>query len=392
MKSTFWKALATSTTMAMMLAGCSSGQSNESATTYEKGDTVKVGFNFELSGAVASYGNAENNGAKLAIKQYNENQDSKYTIEIIEQDNKGDVSESTMAASKLIEDQVAFMVGPATSTAAIATYQTASDAKVPVISPSATQVGATTNDRKETYPYAFRICFEDSNQGKAMAAYTYNTLGKKKAAILNEVSDYGQGLAEAFTKKFESMGGEVVSKESYNAGDTDFAGILTKMEQKDFDVLYIAGYYSEAGLIIKQARDDGVTCPIVGGDGLDSTVLVDLAGETYLNDVYFTTAYTTVGASDALTSFISAYQEEYGEDPNMFSVLAYDATTLGLQALEEAGASGKALQSSLEGIEFNGLTGNFTFDDTHSPIKDVLIVKMVDGVQTESIKQDPEEK
>lgn len=392
MKSTFWKALATSTTMAMMLAGCSSGQSNESATTYEKGDTVKVGLNFELSGAVASYGNAENNGAKLAIKQYNENQDSKYTIEIIEQDNKGDVSESTMAASKLIEDQVAFMVGPATSTAAIATYQTASDAKVPVISPSATQVGATTNDRKETYPYAFRICFEDSNQGKAMAAYTYNTLGKKKTAILNEVSDYGQGLAEAFTKKFESMGGEVVSKESYNAGDTDFAGILTKMEQKDFDVLYIAGYYSEAGLIIKQARDDGATCPIVGGDGLDSTVLVDLAGETYLNDVYFTTAYTTVGASDALTSFISAYQEEYGEDPNMFSVLAYDATTLGLQALEEAGAGGEALQSSLEGIEFNGLTGNFTFDDTHSPIKDVLIVKMVDGVQTESIKQDPEEK
>ena len=383
MKGNFLKVLASSALAVGMLAGCSSGGTAGGGKTLADGDTVTMGLNFELSGATASYGTAEYNGAKLAIDQYNANKDSKYKIEIAEQDNKGDNSESTTAATRLItEDGASVLVGPATSTTSIATYQVASDNAVPVISPSATQIDATTNDNGETYPYAFRICFEDSYQGAAMAQYAYETLGVKKAAIINEVSDYGQGLAKTFKEDFTEMGGEVVAEKSYNSGDQDFASMLTDMKSKDFDVLYIAGYYSEAGLIIKQARDMGIDTPIVGADGFESEVLAQLAGAENLNNTYYTTCYTTLNASEELTNFIDSYTEEYGEAPNMFSALAYDSANLALQALEEAGATGEELKTTLEGIEFSGITGSFTFDDTHSPIKTVMVVELENGVQT----------
>ena len=388
MKGKLLKTFASSAVALSMLVGCSSG-SGTAGTELKEGDTVKIGLNYELSGAVASYGQAEYKGATLAIKEYNANKDSKYKIKAVKMDNKGDASEATSAATKLMtEDGVAFEVGPATSGASIATYPVADQNQVPVISPSATQVDATMNG-DSPYEYAFRICFEDSYQGKAMAKFGYENLGKRKAVIINEVSDYGKGLTKVFTQKFEDLGGEVVATESYNAKDTDFAGIITKVKDKGADVLFIAGYYSEAGLIIKQAREAGMDCTILGADGFESEKLAELAGKENLNNCYYSTAYTTVNASDDLTAFVDAYTEEYGEAPNMFSALTYDATNLGLQALEKAGKTGADLQKAIADAKFEGLTGSFTFDKTHSPKKSVLVVNLVDGVQTEAVSVDP---
>ena len=310
MKGRVFKVFTSSALAVGLLAGCSSGGGAGAGKTLADGDTVTIGLNFELSGGTASYGTAEYNGAKLAIDQYNASDDAKYKIEIAEQDNKGDNAESTTAATRLItEDGASILIGPATSGTSIATYQVSSDNAVPVISPSATQIDATTNDNGETYPYAFRICFEDSYQGAAMAQYAYDTLGVKKAAIINEVSDYGQGLVSTFKDVFTEKGGEVVAEQSYNSGDTDFASILTDMKSKDFDVLYIAGYYQEAGLIIKQARDMGIDTPIIGADGFESEVLSQLAGADNLSNTYYTTCYTTLNASDELTNFIDSYTE-----------------------------------------------------------------------------------
>ena len=145
MKGKLLKTFASSAVALSMLVGCSSG-SGTASTELKEGDTVKIGLNYELSGAVASYGQAEYKGASLAIKQYNANKDSKYKIKAVKMDNKGDASESTSAATKLMtEDGVAFVVGPATSGASIATYPVADQNQVPVISPSATQVDATMN-------------------------------------------------------------------------------------------------------------------------------------------------------------------------------------------------------------------------------------------------------
>lgn len=391
MKGNFWKVLASGTIAASMLVGCSSGGAANEAVTLSEGDTVKIGLNYELSGNVATYGQAMNKGTELAIKQYNESEDAKYKAEAVSMDNKSDSGEAYSIATKLMtEDQVVMQVGPATSGDSIATYPAADENQTPVLSPAVTQNGGMLKEDGSAYEYAWRVCFEDSAQASAMAVFARENLGKTKAVVYSDAtSDYAKGLAEDFTSKFETLGGEVVAQESYSSGDTDFNAALSKISEEDFDVLYVPGYYSESGLIIKQARDAGISQTILGPDGMDSPKLAELAGEENLNDVYFTTAYTTVDASEELTSFIEAYKAEYNEEPDMFSVLAYDATNLGLQALEEAGETGEALNEAIKNIEFTGLTGSFTFDEEHTPLKKVLVVELQNGEQVNPVEVDP---
>lgn len=356
-------------------------------------NVIKFGLNFELTGAAATYGQTELNGVKLALKQANEKADNKFKYEGVEGDNKSDTGESTTVGQKMIsEDGVKAFIGPATSGASAAIYDMASNSKVFVVSPSATQTGITTKKGGDVYDYVYRVCFEDAYQGAAMAVYAKDTLGKKKAAILSDSSnDYAKGLEAAFEEKFKEKGGEIVSKTNYVEKDTDFNSSLTKIKNSGADILYVPGYYTEVGSIIKQAREMGIDIPIVGGDGFDSTDLVKLANKPeYVNDVYFTTAYTTVDASEELKAFIEAYKAEYNEDPSMFSALAYDATNVMIQAFEEAGSSDpEAAKAAMDKINFKGVTGEFTFDDTHTPKKAALVVKVVDGVQKEAVHVDP---
>lgn len=391
MKGNFWKVLASGTIAASMLVGCSSGGAANEAVTLSEGDTVKIGLNYELSGNVATYGQAMNKATELAIKQYNESEDAKYKAEAVSMDNKSDSGEAYSIATKLMtEDQVVMQLGPATSGDSIATYPAADENQTPVLSPAVTQNGGMLKEDGSAYEYAWRVCFEDSAQASAMAVFARENLGKTKAVVYSDAtSDYAKGLAEDFVSKFEALGGEVVAQESYSSGDTDFNAALSKISEEDFDVLYVPGYYSESGLIIKQARDAGISQTILGPDGMDSPKLAELAGEENLNNVYFTTAYTTVDASEELTSFIEAYKAEYNEEPDMFSVLAYDATNLGLQALEEAQETGEALNEAIKNIEFTGLTGSFTFDEEHTPLKKVLVVELQNGEQVNPVEVDP---
>lgn len=373
------------------LAGCG-GDSGSGGST--GGSEVKIGLNFELSGGTANYGTPEFKGAKLAIKQANENKDNKLKYSYVEGDNKSQSDESTNVATKLItSDGVNGIVGPATSGNSAATYQIANDSKVLIVSPSATAENVTLSNVKDktVYDYIFRVCFEDSYQGAAMAAYSADTLGKKKVAVLSDSSsDYAKGLSAAFQKKFKEKGGTIVTELNYVEKDTDFKVQLTKIKDMDFDLIYIPGYYNEVGLIIKQAKELGINTPIVGGDGFDSTDLVKLAGAENLNDVYFTTAYTTVGASEALTKFIEDYKKEYNEEPSMFSALAYDATNVMIQAFEKAGSvDNEKAQKEMAKLDFSGVTGSFTFDETHTPKKAALVVKVENGVQKEAVEVDP---
>lgn len=389
MKGNFWKVLASGSIVASMLVGCSSGGTAQEAVKLSEGDTVKIGLNYELSGSVATYGQAMDKGTQLAIKQYNESDDAKYKIEAVSMDNKSDSAEATSIAEKLMGEGVAMQIGPATSGDSIATYPSSENNKVPVLSPAVTQNGGMLKEDGTAYEYAWRICFEDSAQASAMAVFAKD-LGKTKAVVYSDAAnDYAKGLAEDFVAKFEDLGGEVVAQENYTSGDTDFNAALSKIKELDFDVLYVPGYYNESGLIIKQAREAGITQTILGPDGMDSPKLAELAGKENLNDVYFTTAYTTVDASDELTSFIEAYKAEYDEEPDMFSVLAYDATNLGLQALEESGETGEALNEAIKNIEFTGLTGSFTFDEEHTPLKKVLVVELENGEQVNPVEVDP---
>ncbi len=384
-----FKLLAAGAMALTTLAGCSGGNTGDEG-------AVKIGLHYEQTGAVAEYGNAELKGSQLAIKLANADENNKYDYEGIAYDNKSDATEAVALAAKLVSDGVVGVVGPATSGASAASYPILNDGKIVVVSPSATANNQTLKDpsdpTSEVYEYVYRVCFEDAYQGAAMAQFAIDTLGAKTAAIYGSVSsDYAKGLNGAFTGQFEKLGGKVVANESYQDGDTEFSAVLTSLASKEFDVLYIPGYYNEAGLIIKQARALGIDCPIIGADGFESQTLDDLAGAENLNDVYYTTAYTTVGASDSLKAFIDAYKAEYNADPSMFEALAFDSTNLLIEAIEKAGSTdAEAVNKAVAEIEFSGVTGDFTFDETHTPIKSVLVVELEDGVQANALAVTPE--
>ncbi|MDD6467512.1 MAG: ABC transporter substrate-binding protein [Erysipelotrichaceae bacterium] len=371
-----------------LLAGCSSANGGGNSNTY------KIGLHFELTGGAADYGNAELNGAQLAIKLANEKAGSaKY--EGVVYDDLSSTTEAVTIATTLAASDVVGIVGPATSGASAATYQISNDSKKVVISPSATANNITLVNPDDAsspvFDYVFRVCFEDSYQGAAMAQFAYDHLNARRVAIYGDsTTDYAKGLTASFTNQFNKLGGSIITTQYYVAKDTDFSSVLTNIKSMNFDVLYIPGYYEEAGLIIKQARAMGIDCPIIGGDGFDSKSLLDLAGADALNQVYFTTAYTTAGASDSLQAFIDAYQKEYHEEPSMFAALAFDATNLLIEAIESAGSKDPAkIQDALVNIQFDGITGSFSFDKAHTPIKSVLVVELVDGVQSGAISVSP---
>ena len=393
MNTKIWKSAAAVCLTSAMVAGCSNAPaSNGNAATggADLGDTVKVGLNFELSGPTADYGTKERNGAAIAIEQFNAREDKPFTVEGVESDNKGEPAEAVTATTKLIEqDQVAGVVGPATSGCSIATFDFATAKQVPVVAPSATQVGATSKPDGSAYEFAWRVCFEDSFQGKGMAEYAFNTLGIKKVVIINEVSDYGNGVSAAFKEKFVELGGEVLDETQYQSGDKDFASFVTKIKDLDFDGIYVAGYYNEAAQIVKAIKAEGIDKPIIGADGFDSQDFIDQVSAETANNIFYTTAYTAIEPSEELTRFIADYNAKYGEDPSMFAALSYDATNLLLQALETSGKTGADLNEAIKNIEFSGITGSFSFDQTtHTPKKNVLVVELVDGVQSnvESVK------
>lgn len=354
------------------------------------GDEIKIGVNYELSGGVATYGQSSVDGIELAIKQINDagGVDGK-KITLVKYDNKSEPQEATTLANKLItQDKVIAILGPATSGSFMAEIPVAEKNKVPVASGSAT-ADKVTVDETGLKEYAFRICYNDSYQGTAMANFAMSKLSKDKAVVIMDTSsDYGKGLAENFIKTFEDGGGTIVATESYVAGDTDFNAILTSIKGKDFDVIYIPGYYEEAGLIIKQARAQDIDAPILGADGFDSPDLVELAGADALNDVYFSNHYSSLDQDPLVVKFIEDFNEEYGRDPDAFNALGYDLAKFVVDGLERAEKlDSQSLRDALASTaDFAGVTGSFSIDENHNPVKAIVVVGLKDGEQHSSEK------
>ncbi|QXT64029.1 ABC transporter substrate-binding protein [Tessaracoccus palaemonis] len=363
------------------------GGSGGSAVT---GDTIKVGANYELSGAVATYGQASVDGITMAIDEINAAGGvNGKKLEIISYDNKSDAAEATTLANKLFtQDNVLVGMGPATSGNFKAIIPVANKNRVPVVSGSATADDVTW-DGSTVQEFAFRICFNDSFQGTIMAKFAAENLGASSAVIIKDNSnDYSKGLADAFTTEFENQGGTIVTSEAYVAGDTDFNTILTRIKGQSFDVIYLPGYYSEAGLIIKQARDLGITAPFLGGDGFDSPTLLELAGASALNDVYFTNHYSSIDEDPTVQDFIKAFKEAKGAEPSAFNALGYDVGKFVADAISRASElTGDAVQKAMaETKGFVGVTGTFDMDGHHNPVKTILVIGLKDGVQDSSEK------
>lgn len=372
------------------LAACSkSPDVTANATGTTIGDTIKVGVNLELTGTVAAYGNAENNGIKLAVQEINKagGVDGK-KIELVTKDNKSENAEASTAATNLaIQSQVNAMIGPATSGAVAAASLNAQKTGVPLLTPSGTQDDLTLDTVDGVKKYVFRTTFQDSFQGQVLAQYAYSNLNAKKVVLYyDNSSDYAKGIAEEFKKKYQ---GDIVTTATFASGDKDFQSALTKIKNLDYDAIVMPGYYTETGIITKQARDMGISVPILGPDGFNDESFADLAGKANANSVYYVSGYSTKTAlSGKANDFIKAYKAKYGSEPNMFAALSYDSVYMIAKAAEGAKTSIDIANNLAELKDFDGVTGKMTIDKKHNPIKTALMVIMKDGAE---VSADPVE-
>ncbi len=350
------------------------------------GDTIKVGVMGPLSGNVSVYGQAVVNGAALYLKQVNANGGiNGKQIEILTEDEQGDATQAVNCFTKMVDEGMTALIGDVTTTPTLAVVAESADYNMPMVTASATAEAVTYDAETDTVnANVFRATFTDPFQGIKMADYAYQKLGYTKAAVIfKKGADYNEGLAENFVNEFESLGGTIVDQESYSEGDVDFKTQLTTILGKAPETVFCPNYYEEVGQILSQAESVGLTVPFLGGDGWDG--LEGYATNDQLKDTYFCANY----AKGSNPEFEDAYKAEYGQEyPNGFAPLGYDAAktvVYGLQAAEDAGLEAgtddykQAVIDAIASGTIDGITGTFTFDEHHDPVKQTAILTYVDG-------------
>lgn len=372
---------------AAALTGCATAKTSSNSGNKATDNKIRIGVNLELSGSVASYGQQEKKGVTLAAQQINKKGvkigGKTYKVKLYISDNKSSTSTAASVAAQLANsDKIVAEVGPAATAYATASISNLTKAGVPLVSPSATAAEFTQTKSGQTQKYVFRSCFIDPFQGKKAADFMYNTLKKRKVAVVADNStDYGTGLTKSFTTEFKKLGGKIVTTQYFQSGDKDFNSTLTTVKGKNPDAVYLPGYYTELGLVLKQAREMGIKVPFVGGDGMGSPKLAQIAGNKNATNVYYTTHFSTKSTDPAVTKFLKVYKAKYHEDPAVFSSLAYDAVYMIVKAAQNEGeVSSSAVQKGLANLKnFKGVTGSITMDSKHNPQKSVVVEQMTNG-------------
>jgi len=368
--------------MLSIVAGCSQGGDNGAA--QQEGDTIKVGINTELSGPVASYGSNAANGALLAIEEINAAGGVLgKQLDPLSRDCKSIPDEAMSVSAALVGEKIVAQIGPLTSGNVAGSTPVMMENQIPLLAPAATAVNVTVDEKtNKVRDFIFRVCYRDSDQGQRMANFALEDLNVKNAAIYGSTSDdYATGLAKYFKEEFTSKGGTIVAEEGFVNGDKDFRATLTKIKSADPEFIYVPGYYTEVAVLIKQAREMGITCPIGGGDGWNSPDMVSVAGAEALNNTYFTNHYSVEDPDPAIQSFVEAYKAKYNKLPDSFAALGYDAARLLADAIERAGeADPVKVKEALEATkDFPGITGTMSIDENHNPVKNIVVIEYKDG-------------
>ena len=272
------------------------------------GGEIPVGEYSSLTGGTATFGQSTDNGIKMAFDEINKAGGvlgKKLAVAV--EDDQSKPEEAATAVTKLInQNHVVAMLGEVSSSRSLAAAPICQAAKVPMVSPSSTNPRVT-----QVGNYIFRVCFIDPFQGAVMAKFAANTLKVKKVAILVDVrNDYSVGLQTFFRENFKQLGGTIVSEQSYSEGDSDFHAQLTQIKSAAPEAIYVPGYYTEVGTIARQARELGITVPLLGGDGWDSPRLFEIGGEA-LNGCYISNHYSVDDPSPAIQKFVKEYRERY---------------------------------------------------------------------------------
>jgi len=339
---------------------------------------IKIGYFGDLSGPTFNFGQSAINGVLMATDQINQAGGiNGRRIDVVITDDKGSPEEAARLTAKLIDhDKVVAIIAGGTSGNSRAAAPRAQSSHVPLISPSSTDPAVTL-----VGDYIFRACFVDEFQGEVMASFAFNSLKAQKAAVLYDFnSPYGRGLTNFFQTSFTRLGGRIVNEQTYTQGDADFKGQLSSIKASEPDVIYIPGYYGDVTLIAKQARQLGLTQPLLGTDGWDAPELWQLGGDA-LNGSYISTHYSVDDPSPAIRSFVEEYMRRYGNlAPDAHAALAYDGARILFDAIARAGTTEgpKVREALAQTKDFNGVTGMISMDEHRNAVKPAVVLKLMD--------------
>ena len=328
---------------------------------------VKIGHVSPTSGGSAHLGKDNENGARLAIEELNAAgvmlDGKKITLELMVEDDASDPKQGTAVAQKLVDAKVAGVIGHLNSGTTIPASKLYSDAGIPQISPSATNPKYT----RQGFKTAFRVVADDVHLGSTLGKYAVNTLKGKSIAVIDDRTAYGQGVADEFTKAVEAAGGKISAKEFTTDKATDFSAILTTIKAKQPDVVFFGGMDTVAGPMLKQMKSLGINAQFMGGDGICTTELPKLAGESMVDEqVFCAEAGGVEGEAKAgLEEFKTKYQVKFNMDVKLYSPYVYDATKVLVAAMVKANSSDpvKYLPALAATADFKGVTGPITFDE-----------------------------
>ncbi|OJT17753.1 ethanolamine utilization protein EutJ [Archangium sp. Cb G35] len=342
-------------------------------------DTILLGQVGSLTGSEATFGVSARNGIAMAVAEANAAGGVKgKKLEVRVYDSQGRPEEAAQAATRLIShDKVSVILGEAASTNSMAMAEKAQAAGVPMITPTSTNPAVT---RKGDY--IFRVCFIDPFQGFVMAKFARENLKLNRVAVLQDnKSDYSVGLTGVFSRKFSEMGGAIVANESYSKGDTDFRAQITAFKQARPEALFVPGYYTDVGLIARQARELGLSVPLLGGDGWESDKLFELGG-TALEGSYYSNHYSVNNPDARVQEFIAKYKAAHGGAlPDSVAALAYDAAKLAIDAMKRAPDLSRAsIRDAIAATkDFPGVGGTINLDKNRDAVKEAVILQVEGG-------------
>ncbi len=373
------------------LAGCGSSSSSSSGSTEQASgeNVIKIGVFEPQTGENGGGGLQEVYGIRYANQVYPtvEIGGTEYTIELVEVDNKSDKTEAVTAAQKLVSEGVVGILGSYGSGVSIAAGDIFAEAGIPAIGCSCTNPQVTSGN-----DWYFRVCFIDPFQGTVMANYAIQN-GYESAAIITQLGDdYSSGLGSYFKSSFEEHGGTIVAEEQFQTNQSDFKAILTNIKAANPDIIFAPSSITTAPLIIKQAREMGITAVIAAGDTWENATIIENAGADAEGIVLSTFYDEAAPANDEAASFLTGFKEyltSIGE-PDVIpavSALGYDAYLTLVQAIKDAGSTDPAaVRDALVNVQVTGVTGDIKFDENGDADKSLAFIKTVKDGQFQFLK------
>jgi branched-chain amino acid transport system substrate-binding protein len=328
---------------------------------------VKIGHVGPISGAIAHLGKDNENGARMAIDELNAKGvtigGKKVKFELLAEDDAADPKQGTAAAQKLVDAKVNGVIGHLNSGTTIPASKIYHDAGIPQISPSATNPKYT----QQGFKSAFRVVANDGQLGGTLGRYAVQINKAKKIAVIDDRTAYGQGVAEEFIKgvKSKNAGAEIVAQQYTNDKATDFNAILTAIKSKNPDTIFFGGMDAVAGPMLRQMKALGINAKFMGGDGICSEGLAQLAGDA-LGDNQVVCAEAG-GVEEAqkkgMEDFKAAYKKKFNADVQIYAPYVYDSVMVMVEAMKKANSAEPAKYlPELAKINYKGVTGNIVFD------------------------------